>query len=106
MKLYRYFEDFGRMGSLDGVFFATDEEHDRFMGRSAYESDILGKHSEVEMSFNEETVEEIPLSEITIEEMFEVLGAHISGISPMEYFEQFEDEEYSFEDDEWDEEDE
>lgn len=102
MKLYRYYEDFGRMGSLEGMFFATDEQYDYFMGRDAYESDILGKHSEVELSFNDETVEEVKLSETTIEEMFEVLGSHVSGISPLEYFEQWEEED-SENQDEWDE---
>lgn len=93
MKLYRYYEDFGRMGSLEGMFLATEEEHEHFMGKEAYESDILGKHSEVHLQFNEETVEEVKLSETTIEEMFEVFGSHISGINPIDYFEQWDEEE-------------
>jgi len=105
MKLYRYEQDFGRMGSLDGMFFATDEEYDRFMGREGYASDILGKHSEVYLEFSEETIEEVPLSETTIEEMFEVLGAHVSGVTPLDFFEQWDEEdeaiadEYEYDDD-------
>lgn len=106
MKLYRYEQDFGRMGSLDGMFFATDEEYDRFMGREGYASDILGKHSEVYLEFSEETIEEIPLSETTIEEMFDVLGAHVSGETPLDFFDQWDDEDdEAIEDDMFDEED-
>lgn len=93
MKLYKYAEDFGRMGDLDGMFFATEEQHERFMGKEGYASDILGKHSEVYLQFNDETIEEVELSETTIEEMFAVFGYCISGISALDYFEQWDEEE-------------
>jgi len=92
MKLYRYEEDFGRMGSLDGMFFATDDEYTYFMGKTIWENDILGKHSQVQLDFDKTTVTEVKLSQTTIDEMFAVLGSHISGISPMDYFDQWQEE--------------
>jgi hypothetical protein len=38
------------------------------------------------------TVTEVKLSENTITEMFTVLGAHVSGTTPLDYFDQWGDE--------------
>ena len=103
MKLYQYYEDFGRMGSLEGMFFLTEEQYKYVIGKTIYDSDILGKHSEVELTFDINTVEEVKLSETTIAEMFSVLGSSVSGISPLDYVDQWEEESEA---DEWDDDDE
>lgn len=89
MKLYKYEEDFGRMGSLDGLFFATDDEYTYFMGRTIQEYEILGKYSEVQLDFDKTTVTEVKLSQTTIDEMFAVFGSHVSGVSPLYNFDQW-----------------
>lgn len=51
LKLYRYYEDFGRMGELEGVFVSTEEEIDELSERPAYFGEVLGKHSDI-VSYN------------------------------------------------------
>jgi hypothetical protein len=47
-KLYRFYEDCGRMGNLQGLFVADDEQDVApAIGKSAYFRDVLGKHSEI-----------------------------------------------------------
>lgn len=55
-KLYEYLENFGRMGTLSGRMLLTDEEHAGLLGKSIWVGDELGKHSEVEVTFSNETV--------------------------------------------------
>jgi hypothetical protein len=55
-KLYEYSEDFGRIGTLSGRMLLTDEAHDQLLGKSAWASEYLGKHSEVEVNFTADTV--------------------------------------------------
>jgi hypothetical protein len=45
--IYRFDQDFGRMGGLDGVFVATDEEVLAATGKVARFGEALGKHSDV-----------------------------------------------------------
>lgn len=45
--VYRWFADFGRMGSLDGVFTARADEVAAFVGKHVYFGEVLGKHSDV-----------------------------------------------------------
>jgi hypothetical protein len=55
-KLYQYEEDFGRMGCLTGRLLLSDEERAALEGQSGYADDVLGKHSEVEIEINPETL--------------------------------------------------
>lgn len=45
--LYRMVWDAGRMGTLSGLFTATDEEIKAAIGQRVYFGEVLGKHSEV-----------------------------------------------------------
>lgn len=57
-KLYKYSESFGRMGHLEGIFVATEEQVAEMMDRGACLDfgEALGKHSEVTGTVNEKTV--------------------------------------------------
>lgn len=46
-KLYRYYLDCGRMGSLGGLFVADDELVKKCIGIEVYFGEVLGKHSDV-----------------------------------------------------------
>lgn len=85
MKMYRYCEDFGRMGSLSGIFLADAKDLEWFMGAQIWAHEALGKHSEVQVCFNENTIEVVDVSEQTVQELFEVLGKSISGTTPYDY---------------------
>jgi hypothetical protein len=45
--VYKFYEDCGRMGSLYGVFIATDEEIAASIGRRVRFGEVLGKHSNI-----------------------------------------------------------
>lgn len=85
MKMYRYNQDFGRMGDLSGVFIADEKDLAWFMGAEIWVDDILGKHSEIKVSFNFSTIHVIDVSEQTVAELHSVLGKNISGTTPYDY---------------------
>lgn len=45
--VYRLTWDAGRMGTVKGIFTATDEEVTSAIGREVYFGEVLGKHSEI-----------------------------------------------------------
>lgn len=63
-KIYKYTEDFRRMGSLESVFLATEEQVAKLRALGeVHLGEILGKHSEVFATINDKTLVEIPGSE-------------------------------------------
>lgn len=94
-KLFSFFVDCGRMGSLKGLFIATDEELKEIEGVELYFGEVLGKHSEVFFTFNkEEHVEEKKdASPEFIAEAEKYIGRTISGFNPLHYTpEEFDEE--------------
>ena len=84
-KLYKYEEDFGRMGELEGLFVADEVDVEKVMGEETYWGEILGKHSEVIGNISKETVTMV--SEDTEKILWLVLlmkgRATISGHNPV-----------------------
>ena len=85
MKLYQYFEDHGRMGSIEGLFFLSDEELKLIRGARIYWDELLGKHSEGVFDFSEENLTEIVMTKEAAAELFDTLGQVVSGPFDMEY---------------------
>jgi hypothetical protein len=56
MKVYKYEESFRRMGELSGVFIAEDADVAKVRGKEVYLGEVLGKHSEVTATVNDETL--------------------------------------------------
>jgi hypothetical protein len=54
--IYKYSENFRRMGGLSGIFTADADDVALAMGEDAYLGEVLGKHSEVTASITPETV--------------------------------------------------
>jgi len=54
--VFKYSENFGRMGVLEGVFVAGLDEVTSAYGCEAYLGEVLGKHSEISASINSDTV--------------------------------------------------
>lgn len=46
-KVYKWDFDCGRMGSLDGLFVADEQDVAAAIGKDVYFGEVLGKHSEV-----------------------------------------------------------
>lgn len=90
MKLYRYYEDYGRMGAIEGLFFLTDEEAKKYKKYSGaiYWDELLGKHSEGYFSFSDDTLEVIELPEDVVATLYEKLGKVLSGPFDFEYFDE------------------
>lgn len=99
MELYQYYQDFGRMGAIEGLFFATKEEIEKYSKARLWWCDLLGKHSEGYYEFSDETltVVDIPFSAACM--LYEALGKVVSGPFDFGYFdeqieEQRENEDY------------
>lgn len=93
MKLWKFHQEYGRMGSLSSMFFATDMQIETLKQHSIYLDDVLGKHSEVEVYFNDKNLVELKLSQSTINELQTVVGDFISGdFYPFDYMDQWDEE--------------
>lgn len=94
--LVSYFEEFGRLGELEGIFLCTEEELSRLKGVTVEFGEVLGKHSEIssEMTFNNSTV--IDTTEEDIAALLRIFAGEgsvtISGFNPLEYLGQDEEE--------------
>jgi kynureninase len=84
-KIYRMRLDFGRNGSLTGLFVATEEQIKSIIGRSAWFGEALGKHSDCSWTFEQgEDVFEEVLSTSQIVEWFEK-NVGSQGYNPFDY---------------------
>lgn len=84
-KLYSFYWNCGRQGSVEGLFIADEEVVAKAIGEEIDFGEILGKYSEIYGVLEEGDIEEVIVSDITIEEMEQVLGANISGYNPLNY---------------------
>lgn len=62
-KLYAFEQTYGRAGTLNMLFVATDDEWEALCGRSVPWHDRLGKHSHSEYDFNDSTVSVVDIDE-------------------------------------------
>lgn len=86
-KLWKFSEDYGRMGDVEGLFIATEEEIDKFLvGKEISFGEILGKHSEISICFEKKDFKCLEVSESTVNELFIALGSRsIAGYNPFEH---------------------
>ena len=83
MKLWTWHIDCGRMGELEGAFFATEQELERVLGSDICLYDVLGKHSEIEVELERDQFTELDISEESIAVITKKLGITLSGINPI-----------------------
>ena len=91
-KIYSYYEEFGRMGELSGVFVSTDEALLAKKGQLAYFGEVLGKHSDIFTDEWFDHVECLTDDQDFIKKAIKY-GLVRSGINPLEYIDDFGDEE-------------
>lgn len=91
-KLYKFYWDCGRAGDLEGVFIAEEKTIADSIGSEVYFGEVLGKHSDVHGTLDEDDLEIIDMSEELLSELKEKLGRTISGYNPLNYIEEDEDE--------------
>ncbi|KAA9007242.1 hypothetical protein D3C73_184980 [compost metagenome] len=83
--LYKFGWDCGRMGDVEGLFVATEEEIKDAIGKEVYFGEILGKHSEIFGTFDESDIEKLDISPDAVNEVSKYLGETWSGYNPLEY---------------------
>jgi hypothetical protein len=81
--IYKFFADFGRMGDLSGVFVAKAEDVENIIGQEVYFGEVLGKHSEVVMTIEDDNFTLVTNDEKFIE-MFEDCGLE-NGHNPFDF---------------------
>lgn len=92
-KLYKFEWDCGRMGEVDGLFIADDQTVRETVGKDVRFGEILGKHSEIYGTLDEEDLTVITgdHEHITmLEEVFE--NSTLSGYNPLDYIDEEEEE--------------
>ena len=92
-NLYSFYVDCGRMGSLDGLFIATQEEVDKAIGKEMYFGEVLGKHSDVQGTIEAHEITLVSTDQDKVEWLLGLLGTCVSGFNPLEYISQ-DDEDY------------
>lgn len=83
--LYKFYWDCGRMGDLETLFVATEDEVKDLIGRNAYFGEVLGKHSEIEGEIEEKDITRLDLDSETVERVSEILGKIWSGYDIFNY---------------------
>ncbi len=83
-KLYSFYWDCGRMGDLEGIFTAEEEEVEKNIGKEVCFGEVLGKHSEIYGSLDEEDLTVLSDDQEFISKLEEVLGeGPVSGYNPI-----------------------
>lgn len=97
LKLYRFEVDYGRHGSLEGLFVSTEEELNLLNNTTIHFGEALGKHSEVWIDdFKwQDCCSVVSDDQEKIEWLVGILGYTLSGYSPSDYYEYYESEEYT-----------
>jgi hypothetical protein len=87
--LYKFHWDCGRMGSLEGLLFATPEEIESALGKEVYFGEVLGKHSEIYGTINLKDFEKLEIDNETVLKLYNVIDDRtLSGYNPFEYIEE------------------
>ena len=88
--LYKFRVYCGRMGDLYGIWTAEESEIKKLIGETIYFGEVLGKHSEIEVTLKEEHFEKCTDDQSFIEKFKEFNCA--SGIDPRDFIDEEEEE--------------
>jgi hypothetical protein len=84
-RLYEFYWDCGRSGSVEGVFIAEEETVNKAIGKEVSFGEILGKHSDVSGTLDKDDLSVREVSQETLEEIEKIFGDTVSGYNPLEY---------------------
>jgi len=84
-KLYKFECDFGRMGSLEGLFIATEQEVKSAIGKDVQFGEVLGKHSDVGGTLEDGDIVEVSVLQSTVVDLEKNVGVNIGGYNPLDY---------------------
>ena len=86
--LYSFEWDCGRQGYVEGLFITTEEDLKEAYGKSVYFGEILGKHSEVYGTLDEEDVSLVSDDLDKVAWLEGILGKSLSGYNPLDYIQE------------------
>lgn len=75
--IVQWAQDYGRMGDLDGVFVCEKDLLEKLKGHKVYASDVLGKHSEIPLVLDDESIEIKSEDQDFIEKFVEIVGDRV-----------------------------
>lgn len=81
----------GRMGTLDGLFVAEDDEVKAAIGKHLHFGEVLGKHSDIEGTLEEKDLTRLT-DDMDFVEKFEKFDC-ASGFNPLDYLPEEDDAE-------------
>ena len=88
LKLYKFYWDCGRAGSVEGLFVEDHEKVESMIGKRVYFGEILGKHSEVYGNLDTEDLDIVSEDQEKIAWLVKTMGGKtISGHNPIETIE-------------------
>ena len=88
-KLYSFCWECGRMGDLEGLFIAEENEVKKLIGKEIYFGEVLGKHSEIYGDLEEKDITVKSDDQEFIAKLREIIGRDtISGYNPINYYEE------------------
>lgn len=85
LKLYSFHWDCGSHGDLDGLFVADEKEVQSALGKEIYFGEVLGKHSEIYGTLEDNDISIVSEDQEKIEWLVSLLGTSVSGSNPLEY---------------------
>jgi len=91
MPLYKFYWNCGRMGFLDGVFEATEEDVQGIIGKDVDFGEVLGKHSEIHGEMEEDDITLVTDDQGFIDKA-KGYGLIPTGYNPFDYFEDDEED--------------
>lgn len=83
--LFEFYADCGRMGSLDGLFIATQEQVDNAIGKYAMFGEVLGKHSDIGFRLKADMITIKTGDKQAVSIIKEILGVDVAGFNPLDY---------------------
>lgn len=85
-NLYKLEVDCGRMGYLEGLFIAEEEDIKKIMGKQIYFGEVLGKHSEISAEMDNDCLSALTNDQDFISKFEEFHCA--SGYNPLDYIDE------------------
>lgn len=85
LKIYKFYWDCGRQGSVEGIFVATQEEVEKAIGNYVYFGEILGKHSDIGGTLDSEDLTVVSNDQDFINKYVDIFGADGTGYNPLHY---------------------
>ena len=86
-KIYVFYWDCGRMGSLDGLFVAEESDIEKVIGKEVYFGEVLGKHSEIYGMLEESDLTVKTDDQEFIRKFIDIFDmGTISGYNPLDYY--------------------